>query len=98
MNRSRTLLSTVQSFFTRHGLAGQIGIVAVSGGPDSVALAHLLASLQADGFFSRLVIAHLNHQLRAAESDADENFVRSLADELSLPCRTARIDVAALAS
>ena len=51
------------------------GVVAVSGGPDSVAL--LRALLQETA--APLVVAHLNHQLRGADSDADEAFVRGLA-------------------
>jgi tRNA(Ile)-lysidine synthase len=51
------------------------GVVAVSGGPDSVALLRALAEA---GAGVPLVIAHLNHQLRGTESDADEAFVREL--------------------
>jgi tRNA(Ile)-lysidine synthase len=69
-------------------------VVAVSGGPDSVALLRLLAELRrGDG----LTVAHLNHQLRGAESDQDELFVERLAAKLGLAARCWRIDVAALA-
>jgi tRNA(Ile)-lysidine synthase len=55
-------------------------LVAVSGGPDSVALLHFLAALQArTGQPSALVTAHVNHGLRGAESDGDAAFVRDLA-------------------
>jgi len=40
-----------------------------------------------------LVVAHLNHSLRGAESDADEQFVRNLAKQYQLPFATARADV-----
>jgi tRNA(Ile)-lysidine synthase len=50
-------------------------VAAVSGGPDSVALAR--AAAQGCGG-RRLVLAHLNHQLRGADSDADEAFVAGL--------------------
>jgi tRNA(Ile)-lysidine synthase len=54
-------------------------VLAVSGGPDSMALFHLVAQAwtekQATG---QLVVAHLNHRLRGAESDRDEAFVRDL--------------------
>ena len=63
------------------------GIVAVSGGADSVAL--LLALRE-----SRPTVAHVNHLLRGEESDADERFVRELAERLGLPCRVLRIDMA----
>jgi tRNA(Ile)-lysidine synthase len=54
-------------------------IVAVSGGPDSVAL--LLALVAMD--VGPLVMAHLNHQLRGPDSNADEDFVRELHATLS---------------
>lgn len=59
--------------------------VAVSGGADSVCLVHLLAGL-APQWNLTLEILHLNHRLRAAESDADEEFVRALALRLGFPC------------
>jgi tRNA(Ile)-lysidine synthase len=49
-------------------------VVGCSGGADSVVLAHALKKL---GY--EIVIAHLNHQLRGTESDADEKFVKDLA-------------------
>jgi tRNA(Ile)-lysidine synthase len=55
--------------------------VAVSGGADSVMLLHILHTLAA----YRLVVLHVNHELRGAESDGDERFVRELADKLGLP-------------
>jgi tRNA(Ile)-lysidine synthase len=42
-----------------------------------------------------LVVAHLNHQLRGADSDADEAFVRGLVPGLA--CRCERLDVRSLA-
>jgi tRNA(Ile)-lysidine synthase len=57
--------------------------VAVSGGIDSVALLRLLLELRADlGIV--LSVVHFNHQLRAAESDADQEFVAKLAQEHGL--------------
>lgn len=55
--------------------------VAVSGGPDSVAMLHLLKRC-----FPHLVIcvAHMNHHARVG-ADADEAFIKQLAAELSLP-------------
>ena len=77
-------------------------VVAVSGGPDSVALLRVLLALRGRAA-GPLLIAHLNHQLRGAESDADENFVRTLYTELStqghegLCLLSERLDVAAAA-
>ena len=60
-------------------------VIAVSGGPDSVALAMVLAKQDLQ-VIDKLVIAHLNHQLRGQESDADENFVKDFFKALS--CKT----------
>src|SRR5947208_2528503 len=60
-----------------HGLEAGCMVVAVSGGPDSVALLRALAAL-GPSITGPLVVAHLNHQLRGADSDADEAFVREL--------------------
>lgn len=57
--------------------------VAVSGGPDSVALLRVLDSLK-EVYGISLFVAHLNHGLRAEEAAADEAFVKSLAQELGL--------------
>ena len=54
------------------------GVVAVSGGPDSVALLLALIKLRGPSPAGPLVIYHCNYQLRGAESDADEAFVREL--------------------
>ncbi len=67
------------------------GVVAVSGGADSVAL---LASLHAFHPPGQLVVAHLNHRLRGTESDSDERFVRELAEGRQLPCRVLQMDMA----
>jgi tRNA(Ile)-lysidine synthase len=65
-------------------LAPGDGIVcAVSGGPDSVALLHALATLRPD-FGFRLVAAHLNHRLRGAEAARDESFVLQLCERLEV--------------
>lgn len=55
-------------------------LIALSGGPDSVALLHLLLALKRR-FGYRLAAAHLNHGLRGSESDRDEAFVRQLCAE-----------------
>jgi tRNA(Ile)-lysidine synthase len=63
--------------------AGSRVAVAVSGGADSVALMRLLDALKSElGIV--LAATHFNHLLRGDESDADEKFVKSLADELSV--------------
>jgi tRNA(Ile)-lysidine synthase len=72
-------------------------VLAVSGGPDSMALLRGAARLvETDARRWRLTVAHLDHGLRA-ESAADADFVRAAAHSLGLPVRLARADVVALA-
>ncbi len=73
-------------------------VVGVSGGPDSMALLHLLAETQPTlQWRLRLVVAHLDHRLRGAASDADAAFVHAAADSLNLPCCVERRDITAIA-
>ncbi len=67
-------------------------LVGLSGGADSVALTELLVELQSHLGIT-LVLAHLNHGLRP-EADEDEEFCRSLSENLSLPFASGRVDVA----
>ena len=59
-------------------------LVAVSGGPDSVALLHLLYDLREE-LELRLEVAHLQHGIRGAEAQEDARFVAELAQKLGLP-------------
>ncbi|MCI0638850.1 MAG: tRNA lysidine(34) synthetase TilS [Gemmataceae bacterium] len=87
----KTCLEALAQDFFRQDLNQFAGVLAVSGGPDSVALARLLLAQE----HPPLIIAHLNHLLRGPDSDADEAFVIEQARSWGLPVRTARIDVAA---
>ena len=92
------LTERVAHTITNHAmLEGRCRIgVAVSGGADSVALLDILLEL-APRFSLSLSVVHLNHCLRGAASDADEQFVAALAARHQLPLHLARIDVAAAA-
>ncbi len=67
-------------------------LVAVSGGPDSVCLLHILVKLREE-LGIKLHVAHLNHQLRGAESEADARYVSELAHRLGIPVTTEQRDV-----
>jgi len=69
-------------------------LVAVSGGPDSVCLLHILVKLQKE-LNTKLHIAHLNHQLRGTESEADARYVSQLAHQLGIPATIEERDVKA---
>jgi len=75
------------------GPAGKV-LLAVSGGADSIALMYAMHALKAGGFFNtELFCAHINHQLRAAEADRDEQFVVARAAKFKLAVTTRRVDV-----
>ena len=76
--------------------AGERCVVAVSGGPDSMALLHALAQLtQVLGF--SLVVAHVDHGLRPKEAEAEARLVQEAAKGLELVCECGRVGVAAYA-
>jgi len=89
---------TVRRTIRLHRLAGPDTrvLVALSGGSDSVALAHLLHDLADAGELHVAGAAHFNHQLRAAADD-DEEFCARLAASLGWRLVIERADVAALA-
>jgi len=89
------MIDTIRDIIDRHDLipTGVKVVVGVSGGADSVALLRALHHLGLP-----LTVAHLNHRLRGRESEADERFVRELADELGLPVIVKSVDVQAIAN
>lgn len=70
-------------------------LLALSGGPDSVCLFHVLLGLREKLGF-RLGVAHVNHGLRGEASDGDEAFVQELAARHGVPLHAVFIDVPAL--
>jgi tRNA(Ile)-lysidine synthase len=88
------LAQAVLDYIRSHELlrAGDRVGVAVSGGADSVGLLRVMLELRQEiGLV--LTVVHLNHNLRGAESDADEGFVRELAANYGLPFLSERCDV-----
>jgi tRNA(Ile)-lysidine synthase len=72
--------------------AGGRVLVALSGGPDSVALTLLLKELEDRGPFQVAGVAHVNHAIRE-EAKRDQAFSRELAATLGIPYFTERVDV-----
>lgn len=91
MTASQRLRDAVMPTLPREGGL----VVAVSGGPDSVALLQAICACRPEG--TAVVVAHLNHQLRGAESDADEALVGELAQRLGVSFVRAGMDVRTLA-
>ena len=81
--------------FTQHFLAtfpelvGQRVLTALSGGPDSVALLHLL---RRNDLALNLEAAHVHHGVRGEEADCDASFCEALCAELGIPFHLLRID------
>lgn len=89
MSFDMQLLSHFQQYIQQHHLfqpKDQL-LLAVSGGVDSVVLTDLCH--KAGYQFS---IAHCNFQLRGKESDADETFVRSLAEKYNVEVLVKKFD------
>jgi len=66
-------------------------LVAVSGGPDSVALLSLLCRLRVP-WHVRLTAVHCQYGLRGMESDGDQALVESLCRKLEIPLHVRRLD------
>lgn len=76
------ILATIKKYNMLEG--GNKVLVSVSGGPDSVALLHLLYSLRVSCDL-QLHVFHLDHQVRGENSAKDALFVQKLARSLNLP-------------
>lgn len=85
----------VRSALEEVGLAGgRLLVVAVSGGPDSLALLYALHRLK-DDLGLRLHGAHLDHRLRGLASEADARFVADILRGLGILGTVEAADVAA---
>lgn len=90
--------SKLVAFDKRHGLLprGARVLAGVSGGPDSVALAHWLSVLARRRGLD-VALLHVHHGLRGREADADARFVVALGKKLGLPTTVVKVDVKKLA-
>lgn len=91
------VLNRVRRYIAEQRLlaVGDRVVVAVSGGADSVALLDLLANLAELNL--SLIVAHLNHNLRAGEAEADAAFVKELAGRYGILTEIGTTDVRKLA-
>ncbi|HXN87747.1 MAG TPA: tRNA lysidine(34) synthetase TilS, partial [Candidatus Binataceae bacterium] len=83
---SARFICAIADSLTRIGVARDaLILVALSGGPDSVALLHAMLSLR-ERFDYRIAAAHFNHRIRVEkdEADRDEAFVRALCERLGV--------------
>jgi tRNA(Ile)-lysidine synthetase-like protein len=98
---SRAVLETIERYalLPRDPAPGhrrETVIVGVSGGPDSVALLHVLHRFASERQLAIApVVAHLHHGLRDSTADEDQVFVENLAERLGLPSEIGRADTRA---
>lgn len=71
--------------------SGESVVVAVSGGPDSIALLKVLETLS-DEYGLTLITAHLNHGLRV-EADREAQFVREISKEMGIKFECKTVDI-----
>lgn len=87
-------ISQVRSTIAEHNMIvpGDAVLVGVSGGPDSLALLHMLNRLK-DELQFKLYIGHLNHMFRGEEAAADSRQVESLSRNWGIPLITRSVNV-----
>ena len=83
------MINKVREYITQNKLFSKDDhlLLAISGGADSVCLFYILKDL---GY--KIDLAHCNFNLRSAESDKDEVFVRELAKKYALECHVKSFD------
>jgi tRNA(Ile)-lysidine synthase len=89
------MLLAFQNYISTNKLfeEGQAILIAISGGADSVVLAHLFHQCKFP-----FALAHCNFALRGEDSDGDEAFVQSLAKEFDCDLFVTRFDTKAYAA
>ena len=95
MTKLYALAQQVEQVVKEHQLwtSGSTIIVAVSGGPDSIALLHVLHLLAAPERYNlRLIVAHANHGFREV-SAVEAEIVEQIASDLGHPCEVAHLEI-----
>ncbi|MCH5297943.1 MAG: tRNA lysidine(34) synthetase TilS [Ruminococcus sp.] len=77
--------------------SGDIIVVALSGGADSVSLLDIICSFK-EKYNLTIYAAHLNHNLRGEEAERDENFCKILCENYDVQLFTKSVDIRAIAS
>lgn len=72
-------------------------VCGVSGGADSVSLLTVLARHR-DEWGLELHVIHINHMIRGADADSDQNYVERLCRQYGVECESQHIDVQKLAA
>jgi tRNA(Ile)-lysidine synthase len=93
-NQKQSLLERTNAFIQEHHIdaSKKTLLVAVSGGPDSICLLHILNKLKPE-FGLKLHVVHLDHKLRGKSSTADAQYVLDFCHELGIPVTIEQRDV-----
>ena len=67
-------------------------LIALSGGPDSICLMHILVKLR-EKYNFKLYAAHINHMLRGEEADKDEEYVEKMCNKYDIKLYIKRVDI-----
>jgi tRNA(Ile)-lysidine synthase len=92
------MLNQIRSFIQKQNmleLSDRV-VVGVSGGADSMCLLNVLMQLQHEYQLS-LFVVHVNHQIRGAESDAEEAYVREFCEAHKIPISSFLVPVLEMA-
>lgn len=94
------ILEKIKNTIKRYNMIepGDGVVVGLSGGPDSVCLFHSLCSLRDELDIGEITAVHINHGLRGAESDGDEESARVLAESMGAEFISFRYDVDKIAA
>jgi len=93
----RLFLEAISDFSMESSIGGGV-LLGLSGGADSVMLLRLLTEYRRRTAASFTILAvHVNHGIRGAEADRDEEFARKLAESLGVEFLSRRVDVPSLA-
>lgn len=71
-------------------------VLGVSGGPDSMAMLDILRQIKDEMNFE-MYVAHINHNIRGKEADADEEYVKKYCEKYNIKCFSKKIDVPTIA-
>lgn len=88
------MLTKVRNWINKHNILveGDKVLVACSGGPDSLALLHILSALCPE-YNIKVYVAHVDHMFRGVESAQEAKFVVDFCHERGIPCYHTAIDV-----
>ncbi len=88
------VIDTIERFDMLH--CGDSVVIGLSGGADSITLAHLLLRLK-DKYSLKLSAVHINHNIRGESALADQRFVERFCKENGLPLKVLSLDIKGIA-